>query len=81
MDATEVLTRAAHDAAVARVEDAHERFDREMAGDDGAWDGYPLGDPFDGCVTCIVREALDAAWPLIRAAALDDARRQLDPGR
>lgn len=73
MDNVELLTRHAHDAAVARVEDAHVRLDREMSGDDDAWDGYPLAVPFDGCLTCIVREALDAAWPLLRAAALAEA--------
>ena len=35
--------------------------------------GGPESAPFDGCDTCQVREALFAAWPLLRLAALDGA--------
>lgn len=27
--------------------------------------------PYCGCTTCQVREALDAAWPILRRAALE----------
>lgn len=30
--------------------------------------------PWCGCQTCVVREVLDAAWPIMRRAALDEAR-------
>ena len=41
--------------------------------DDGwvpEWDA--LAGPFCGCDTCVVREVLDAAWPHMRALALED---------
>jgi len=40
--------------------------------DDGwvpEWDS--LAGPFCGCDTCVVREVLDAAWPHMRALALE----------
>lgn len=44
-----------------------------------AWEGgrLPEGEnpacaPFCGCVTCVVREVLDAAWPHLIAAAREE---------
>jgi hypothetical protein len=79
-DAADVLLTAAQQAGEARLSEVMHRFHAEQDGDDDAWDGFAATDPFCGCETCCVREVLTAAWPLIRAAALDDARRQLAAG-
>lgn len=31
-----------------------------------------LAGPYDGCTTCIVREVLDAVWPILQEAAKDE---------
>ena len=39
------------------------------------WPEHPnAAGPYCGCRTCVVRETLDAAWPIMRRAALDGAQ-------
>lgn len=55
---------AAHAAAMTRLE-ALELDDPELETDNAA--------PYDGCLDCIVREALDAAMPHLIALAAEQA--------
>ena len=42
-------------------------------GEEGEDQDEPGLGPYCGCTTCVVREVLYAAWPILRQAALDGA--------
>lgn len=72
----------AHQAAERRLDDLGEWNDHweEHCGDEcDCPDGPPpepeMAGPFCGCQTCVVREALDAAWPIL----LEAARLEVNP--
>lgn len=52
----------------------------EMAGP--GWEDIqsPASAPYDACDTCVVREVLHAAWPIIEAASREVARGADDSG-
>lgn len=60
------LERAAQQAAERRVHDAQASLDVDL--DDEALD-VELAGAYCGCLTCDVREVLDAAWPFLYHAA------------
>lgn len=39
--------------------------------DDSQWPAA-MGGPFCGCTTCMVREVLFAAWPILQEAAVEE---------
>jgi len=57
-------------AAENHLEECHAAdFHEENTGEDIS----PASAPFDGCTTCVVREVLHIAWPILREAALNGA--------
>ena len=54
----EKIEKAAQDAAKQRLLEAWEFENDEN-------DGSTLSGPFCGCETCVIREALHAAWPYL----------------
>lgn len=42
----------------------------EVTGEPPPTEPDPSCGPYDGCQTCVVREVLDAAWPIIEEAVL-----------
>lgn len=57
-----------------RLNACYEEMERLEAGE--AWPGPPAAcAPFDGCVTCTVREVLDAVWDEFMAEARREAER------
>jgi hypothetical protein len=61
----------AQKAAEAHLEALDECLFLEGQGDEPDWP--ESAGPYCGCQTCIVREALHAAWPHLRQAALEGA--------
>lgn len=64
--------RAAEAHLEACWEALHEQEDADMAGEweSSAPDRWPVtAGPFCGCETCVVREVLFAAWPILTEAA------------
>jgi hypothetical protein len=61
-------------AAEERLAACNERLWAEEEGDvDVEHDGpYPAVAPYCGCDTCVVREVLDAAWPIMLRAAREE---------
>lgn len=59
-------------AAEQRLAACNEHLWAEESGEEP--DGpYPAVGPYCGCDTCVVREVLDAAWPVLLAAAREEA--------
>lgn len=54
----------AHKAAEAHLNECMAALDAEEEGDDSQWPEDMAG-PFCGCQTCIIRETLHAAFPII----------------
>lgn len=67
----------AHQAAEDRLDQLGEALYAAEEGLDGA-DGADAG-LFCGCQTCVVRETLEAAWPLLRQAAYEEFCREPHP--
>lgn len=63
----------AQHVAEARLDALYEHEEACQGLDPSAWPPYPGAAPFCGCQRCVVREALDAAWPVLRRAALEGA--------
>ena len=59
-----------HEAQQAAEERLETIWEAEESDDDSAYDDIDMAGPFCGCTTCIVREVLHAAWPILREAAL-----------
>lgn len=60
------LEKRAQQAAEERIELAYALLDDDPELEDAAAD---LAGPFCGCITCEVREILDAAWPYLQRLA------------
>lgn len=74
---TDDLAQQAQRAAEARLRDVVDRFWAEEEGADDAWEGFEGSAPYCGCDTCLVREILDGAWPILLEAARIEAREEL----
>jgi hypothetical protein len=60
-------------AAEERLAACNEALWADDAGEE--YDGpYPAVGPYCGCDTCVVREVLDAAWPIMLQAAREEAK-------
>lgn len=62
------LEQQAQRAGERRIHDAHATLDVDL--DDGGQD-VELAGAYCGCLTCDVREVLDAAWPYLYRIAVD----------
>lgn len=69
----EDLAQKAQRAAEVRLHEAMDRYWASEEGDDTAWDDWD-GAPYDGCDTCLVREVLQGAWPILLEAAQLEAQ-------
>ena len=61
------LEYAAQQAAERRIHHAHDTLDMDFDDDDAP--AVELAGAYCGCLTCDVREVLDAAWPFLYQAA------------
>lgn len=68
--------KRAHDAAEAHIAacEAHELACDGL--DVAEWPPSPASAPYCGCDTCIIRETLVAAWPVIFEAAKEELARE-----
>jgi hypothetical protein len=71
------LAEAAQDAAAQRLEDAtvvalyEEGGDDEITHEQYEFAAGQLVAPYCGCVVCVVREVIDAAWPYLSVLAIE----------
>ena len=77
MDEVEDLAQKAQRAAEARLADVTDRFWADEEGAEDAWDGWDGTAPYCGCETCLVREILTGAWPMLLEAAKLEAQLEL----
>jgi hypothetical protein len=72
----ELLARRCHEAAESRIracEDYHYRADSGVP--DAELGEPPSSAPYCGCTTCVIRETLEAVWPILTdpSAGVPDA--------
>lgn len=77
MEQLEDLAQQAQRAAEARMRDVIDRFWAEDEGVEDAWEGIEMDEPYCNCDTCLVREVLTGAWPILLEAARREAELEL----